>query len=52
MGYRDIGGIVGPDGPVGPVEPATEFKVSQAPQQTAEGSWTMTVDGHVLNKVN
>ncbi|KAF1025748.1 hypothetical protein [Acinetobacter sp.] len=35
---------------IGPL--STEFKVSQAPQQTAEGSWTMTVDGHVLNKVN
>ncbi|MFH4156799.1 hypothetical protein [Acinetobacter bereziniae] len=35
---------------VGPL--STEFKVSQAPQQNAEGSWTMTVDGHVLNKVN
>ncbi|AXQ23191.1 hypothetical protein BEN71_14400 [Acinetobacter wuhouensis] len=34
---------------IGPL--ATEFKVEQAPLQTAEGTWTMTVDGHVLNKV-
>ena len=35
---------------IGPL--STEFKVSQAPQQTANGTWSMTVDGRVLNKVN
>lgn len=33
---------------IGPL--ATEFKVSNPPQQTADGTWTMTVDGYVLNK--
>lgn len=31
---------------------STEFKVSQAPQQTADGTWTMTVDGHQLKRLN
>lgn len=35
---------------IGPL--STEFKVSQTPQQTANGTWSMTVDGRVLNKVN
>ncbi|RKG40108.1 hypothetical protein [Acinetobacter rongchengensis] len=31
---------------------STEFKVSQAPQQTADGTWTMTVDGHQLKRLH
>ena len=34
---------------IGPL--ATEFKVSQAPQQTTDGTWSMNVDGRVLHKV-
>lgn len=34
---------------IGPI--ATEFKVEQAPYQTADGTWTMTVDGRALNKI-
>ena len=34
------------------IEPlSTEFKVSQSPIQTSAGTWTMTVDGRELNKI-
>lgn len=35
---------------IGPL--ATEFKVSQAPKNTPDGTWTMTVDGRELNKIH
>lgn len=31
---------------------STYFKVTQAPQQNADGTWTMTVDGHQLKKLD
>ena len=33
---------------VGPL--STEFKVTQAPHQDAQGNWFIVVDGHILSK--
>lgn len=43
--FKDEGFSAG----LGPL--STDFKVKQTPHQTADGTWSMTVDNYELNKI-